>query len=249
MWLRRQLVALYGLEERSAHTPDEVNWDALPRACVLQLHWSRTRDLERTLKRYGFLVLVLTRHPLDTLISILHFARHEPETARWLDGANGNEHSILDAEPTSSVFRAYATGPRAQALLDVSGQWWEQALVSIRYEELVDAPSIELERVIDAVGISPTLAPDAVGRKVTFGALQAEAANRHFWQGKPYQWRELLPAAVAKEIAHTHAELLLRFGYDVRPDPWLTHAAAAANWHGKIDAHTVTSLDAQASVA
>ena len=132
MWLRRQLVALYGLEERSSHTPDEVDWPALPSACVLQLHWARTRAFERTLRRNGFRVLVLTRHPLDTLISILHFARHEPETARWLDGAEGDEHSILDADPTSPAFRAYATGRRAHALINLSSRWWDRSLVSIR---------------------------------------------------------------------------------------------------------------------
>ena len=50
MWLRRQLVALFDLEERSVHTPDEVDWDALPAACALQLHWPRTRAFARTLE-------------------------------------------------------------------------------------------------------------------------------------------------------------------------------------------------------
>ncbi len=249
MWLRRQLVALYGLEERSAHTPDEVDWESLPEACVLQLHWSCTREFERTLRRHGFQVLVLTRHPLDTLISILQFARHEPETARWLDGAKGDERSILEADPTSAAFRAYATSPRAQALLNLSGQWWERALVSIRYEELVAAPSVELQRVIDALGVTPALAPEEVGREITFGRLQAEAANRHFWQGKPQQWRELLPQAVANEIARPYAKLLRRFGYDVQADPELTAEEAAVRWHAKIGTHRAAALDPQASAA
>ena len=133
MWLRRQLVALYGLEERSAHTPDEVEWDTLPEACALQLHWPRTRAFVRTLERHGFRVIVVCRHPLDVLISILHFAGHEPETARWLDGAHGDEQTIIGADPSSPAFRAYAGGKRARALIDVSPQWWKHALVSLRY--------------------------------------------------------------------------------------------------------------------
>lgn len=238
MWLRRQLVALFDLEERSAHTPGEVDWLSLPEACVLQLHWPRTRGLVRTLRRHGFQVLVVSRHPLDVLLSILHFARHEPETARWLDGAHGDERSLLDADPTSPAFRAYAASRRASALLAVSPQWWEHALVSIRYEDLVAGPAQELARIVDAVGVAPALPPDGVSGAVTFSALRAEAANRHFWQGRPNHWRELLPADIATEVAHPHARVLSRFGYDLEPDPGLSWEEAASRWRTKLGAGT-----------
>jgi hypothetical protein len=234
MWLRRQLVALFGLEERSAHTPDEVHWESLPEACVLQLHWPRTRGFVRTLEQHGFRVLVISRHPLDVLISILHFAGHEPETNRWLDGAFGGEGSIIGVDPSSQAFRAYATGPRARALIDVSSQWWERGLVSVRYEDLVDEPALELGRIVDAIGVAPSVAPEAVAEMVTFGALQNEARNEHFWQGKPNHWRELLPHALAAEIARPYSSVLARLGYDMLPDPGLSYENAAARWQAKL---------------
>jgi Sulfotransferase domain len=234
MWLRRQLVALLDLEERSAHTPDEVGWETLPESCVLQLHWPRTRAFSRTLERHGFRVVVLSRHPLDVLISILHFSAHEPETARWLDGAYGDESSIVGVDPTSYVFWKYATSRRASALIDVSAQWWKHGLVAVRYEDLVAAPERELQRIVDAVGVAPTRSPEAVTETVTFRSLRSEAANQHFWQGRPNHWRELLPEPVATELAEAHAHVLDSLGYDVEPDPSLSHGEAVDRWRAKV---------------
>ena len=233
MWLRRQLVALFDLEERSAHTPAEVDWESLPKACVLQLHWPRTRSFVKTLDRHGFRVVVLSRHPLDVLISILHFSAHEPQTARWLDGAYGDERSIIGVEPTSHAFWKYATSRRAQALIDLSAQWWKHGLVAIRYEDLVASPALELQRVADAVGVTPALAPDAVTEQVTFGTLKSETSNQHFWQGQPNHWRALLPELEAGDIAHPHRRVIGKLGYKVDPDPRLTHGEAVDRWRAK----------------
>jgi hypothetical protein len=233
MWLRRQLVAMFDLEERSAHTPDEVDWETLPEDCVLQLHWPRTRGFVRKLDRYGFHVVVLSRHPLDVLISILHFSAHEPETARWLDGAHGDEHLIIGVEPTSHEFWKYATSRRARALVGVSAQWWKRGLVAMRYEDLVAEPARELQRVVDALGIRPALPPKAVTETVTFGALKSETSNEHFWQGQPNHWRALLPELPARDIARAHARVLNQLGYPVDPDPGLTHAEALDRWRAK----------------
>ena len=233
MWLRRLLVPLFGLEERSAHTPDEVGWESLPERCALQLHWPRKRGFVRTLERYGFQVLVLARHPLDVLVSILHFAVHEPETARWLDGAFGDERSIIGSDPTSRAFRSYAASRRARALIDVSSGWWERGLVSTRYEDLVASPVAELERIVDAVGVTPKLSPQRVFERVTFDSLRNEAANQHFWQGRPNHWRELLPATIATEIGRRHSTVIRRLGYELQPDPDLSCAAAVCRWNAK----------------
>ena len=234
MWLRRQLVQLYGLEEVSAHTPGEVDWGGLPERCVLQIHWPRTRPFRTMLRRNRFRVVALARHPLDVLLSILQFAPHEPETARWLDGLYGDEEAIIGATPVSRAFLEYATGPRARALLDVSMQWWRHDLVSLRYEDLVSDPARQLRRIAEAVGVPPVLRPEDVGEAVTFGGLKDEARNRHFWQGQPYHWRELLPAHVAEAAAAPYTRLLHTLGYSVDPDKALTDEVALACWNAKL---------------
>ena len=230
MWLRRLLVALYGLEERSAHTPGEVDWEGLPERCVLQLHWYRTRELRRLLGRSGFQVVVPVRGPLDALLSILQFAPHEPETARWLDGVHGDEREIVGVAPTSTAFLRYATGPRAKALLDVSPRWWDHATYAVRYVDLVEDPVARLTELAAAVRAPTAKSPSEAVEDASFRRLAAEARNNHFWRGRPGHWRELLPADVVEPIARAHWDLMRRFDFIAEPDPTLTHDEALARW-------------------
>jgi len=225
MWLRRLLTATYGLEERSAHTPDELDWETLPDGCALQLHWRRTPAFRKRLKRHGFSVAVLARHPLDVLVSILHFAPHEPQTARWLDGEGGNEDSLIGADPASPAFLAYATGPRAKALLSVTPEWWEHADVRVRYEDLVAHPAGELGRIVESLGGAPVTAPATAVETASFGRLRDEATNMHFWQGRPGLWSELVPTEYALAIASAYPEML-ELGYSVGVDA----PTARARW-------------------
>ena len=51
----------------------------------LPIHWEPEESFIKQLKAAEFKLLTICRHPLDTLISILHFCRFEPQTASWLD--------------------------------------------------------------------------------------------------------------------------------------------------------------------
>lgn len=225
MWLRRLLVAAYGLEERTAHAPDEVDWDGLPDDCVLQLHWHRTPVFRALLDTHGFSVVVLARHPLDVLVSILHFAPHEPQTACWLDGEGGGESRLIGADPASAAFLAYATGPRARALLSITPEWWDHADGHVRYEDLVETPAAELGRLVEELGVAPLVPAAQAVERVRFEELQQEATNLHFWQGRPGLWKELVPTRYALAIAAVHPEMQ-RFGYRVGVDV----ATARARW-------------------
>ena len=225
MWLRRLLVAAYGLEERAAHTPDEVDWDRLADGCVLQLHWHRTPAFRALLATHGFSIVVLARHPLDVLVSILHFAPHEPQTARWLDGESGDERRLVGADPASAAFLAYATGPRARALLSITPEWWDTGDARIRYEDLVERPVDELARLVDELGGTPVVSAAQAVEAVRFDELRDEATNLHFWQGRPGLWKELVPTRYALAIAAVYPEME-RLGYSVGLDA----ATAKARW-------------------
>ena len=199
MWLRRLLGAVYDLSDLSADTPAAVDWDRLPERCALQLHWPPTAALIEQLERRSFSTIVLARHPFDVLVSILQFAQNEPRTARWLNGAGGTELPLLGADPGSEAFRAYATGPRARALLGVTVEWWRSASLDtrVRFERLTASPREALAEITVALGGA---GPDQVDRaidEVTFDELQNETGNGHFWRGQPGHWRRLLPAEIA----------------------------------------------------
>jgi hypothetical protein len=103
-WFRRLLATTYGLEEWAVHNPADLDRAGLSSRCLVQLDWQRVEPFTSMLQRQRFRVVVLSRHPLDVLISILHFAPHEPLTARWLEGEGGDEVPIY-------TMRCRAAGP------------------------------------------------------------------------------------------------------------------------------------------
>ena len=243
-WLRRLLVELFGLNELAVHTPGELDWDRLPERCVVQLHWPRVRPLMDLLDSHGFHVCVPSRHPLDTLISILHFAAHEPETARWLGGAYGDERPIIGVEPCSNAFIAYSTGPRARALIGISPQWWNRHVAArIRFERLIADPSAQLERVAAASGVQPAIEIEQAIEKLPFTRMQQESTNEHFWLGRPGLWRRLLPPTYATAIAAPYLRHAHRHRYEVNPDHTLTVEAAFQQWRALSRATSAGSME------
>jgi hypothetical protein len=231
-WLRHMLALVFGAEELAVHRPDEIAWSRLPRACVLQLHWRRTAELEHDLRRHGFWPVVLARHPLDVLLSILHFATHDGATRHWLDGAGGGETSIHGAMPCSASFLDYACGPRAAALLDVSPEWQSATgAVLLRYEDMVVEPAQWLSRVVEAVGIVPRLpVAEAVAASTLPKMRQLNRARHHFWQGQPGLWKRLLTAECVTRIYAAQCGSFQSFGYDGAADPQLSRSQADASW-------------------
>jgi hypothetical protein len=233
VWLNRVLSDLLSLTPCYAHTPDEVAWSALPERSILQLHWTPEESFKGKLDRLGFVPIVLQRHPLDLLISILHFCRHEPLTARWLQSYSGDESSILDATPIDQSFVDYACSNRAAALLSLSSEWEEQAgAISVRYEKLVTNPTDAVSAVlsqlgakVDEHGIQSAL------EKHSLSANRQTASNSHFWMGTPGLWRRLILANDAIRIALRHKDLFAALGYDIDPDNSLTAGSALQLWH------------------
>jgi hypothetical protein len=194
----------------------------------LQIHWRREPEFEAALRRHGFRVLTIARHPLDVLISILQFAVHEPETARWLCGRHGDEASIWGAMPRSRPFLEYATGPRAAELLAVTCDWWAApGVVPLRYEDFVADPVRELNRLAEHIGPARADASE-VRDRAALGKIPT--TNSHFWQGKPGLWRALVPTAEATEVRAAIAPALAELGYACDPDPALDAVTADRNW-------------------
>lgn len=243
-WLWHLLTALYDVPGLAVHSPLEVAWDALPESCVLQIHWPRVESFASRLREHGFRIVVMARHPLDVLISILHFCIHDRATARWLEGEGGNERPIFGAMPRSSAFRAYATGARAAALLRVTNEWWEiPGSLGVRYEDLNRDPCGELRRLARALGGWPRKSVEEVVEATTIPKLRLRWQNSHyFWLGKTGLWRALLPAADADLLLQTIAPRLARLGYSFDPDPGLSDEQADANWVNLVWAELVDDL-------
>jgi len=230
-WLRHLLSSVYGIEEHSRHNPLDLDWERLPEGCVLQIHWHPVESFLRRLEEYGFHVIAMARHPLDVLISILHFSLHDP-TARWLEGEEGNERPIHGAMPRSTAFLDYAVGKRAQALLSVSREWWSfPGATQVLYEVLNRDPVGELHRVVQEVGGRPLMALEEAVALQTIPRLREQTGNEHhFWKGRPGLWKSFLTTHESQRLAQVLQPQFVDFDFDWDADPALEPGQADANW-------------------
>jgi hypothetical protein len=207
-----------------------VHWDALEENCVLQLHWRKDEPFSKLLGSNGFRVLTIARHPLDVLISILHFCPREPRTARWLDGECGGESGIIGRSPVSAEFLRYATSSRASALLSVSREWWNSpGTLDFRYEDLVARPLDTVDVLLSELGPSPAVPADVL-QALTLENARQTSINGHYWQGKPGQWRSLLTGERVIAIREAQTAAFDTLGYRSDFDPRLTDTAALEFW-------------------
>jgi hypothetical protein len=230
-WMRYLLRDACGLTELAHNNPWDVDWDALPERCILQMHCHRTPELVDRLRRLGFARLHMSRHPLDVLLSILQVCEAVPETAEWVAREGGDESAIAGRSPQDPAFLEYATGARARALLAITPEWWDDGdpSVLLRYEDLVEDPHGRLAAVIDGLGLAPVapLGATVEANRIDRLRFWSEA---FFWRGSPGLWRRLLTASQAEAIRDAVAPEFWTRLYRFDPDPALTPDAADAAW-------------------
>src|SRR5918993_5848391 len=73
-WFRSLLTTAFGLTDYAMHDPKGIPWDSLPSRVVVNLHATPDDFLRGRLRTLGIRPIVIARHPLDALISVLHFA-------------------------------------------------------------------------------------------------------------------------------------------------------------------------------
>jgi hypothetical protein len=226
-WVRMVLARALDLEEIAVH-----NWadlpSTLPENCILQIHWYREPNFQSFLRKNKFYLIVLARHPLDVLLSVLHYVRYEPMTHRWLEGNCAIPPELAGSSSVSAAFNQYATSWGAENLLSISYQWWhEPAALRIRYEELVRDPIGRFSAIAKAFdGKTEKLQP--ILQEISFEKFRA-TPNRHGWQGQPGLWGRLIPTFTALNIYLYHRRIFDALGYPL-PLSLTTLAHAKRSW-------------------
>jgi hypothetical protein len=227
------LSSILGIFESAVHVTSELqsalDWYALPDEFVVQVHCLRTSETSAFLDRLRIQPIGIVRHPLDVLISILHFCGFNAETAQWLGGEGGNESAILGQAPTDPAFLDYALSPRARLLLSVSAQWVASGYAYVRYEDLVASPGPTLERFLEAPP-HMALPIETVVRAHSIAKLRGSSRNPHFWQGQPGLWRSLIPEPVATQIYRRHRNVFDSLGYTIEGARDLSKPEIEMNW-------------------
>jgi hypothetical protein len=225
-WVRSVLGDILKLDQIAVHNYTELK--SVPPRAIVQLHWYREPCFQHFLRVHGFKTLVLARHPLDVLVSILNFIQHEPLTARWLEGNAEIPPSLIGRSPVSREFLRYATSWGAENILAISYQWWHDSdAVKVRYEQLVQRPN---ETLINLARVFDPAARDDNGAISRFSLpFFQNLPNRHGWQGRPGLWRELIIYSDARTIYKRHRRVFDVMGYSVKPY-WLRRADALRRW-------------------
>lgn len=230
VFMRRVLTEVLGLPNYGVWTPGEARWDQFPSDLSLAIHWRYSRELEGFVRERGFRITVTARHPLDVLLSILHYAPTDADTNRWLEGEAGDERALTAAvTPVDEAFVRYALSWRFAALLDVSVGWAARADAVLRYAEFVANPRAEIETLLRQFGLTPVNDVDASIRMHAPNLTERRTPG-HFWRGEPNHWRRLILPALAHAIRERHPRAFSTFGFACDPDPELTEAQARANW-------------------
>jgi len=225
-WLRGILGDSFELQHIAVH--NYLDADNIPQRCVFQLHWYHEPNFQAFLSEHQFQVITIARHPLDILISVLHFVRYEPETAKWLGGNCEIPHSLAERSPSSDEFLEYAVNFGSENLLSITYQWWhDHSAIKIRYEDLVGTAEAEAVRISKLLRVPTERIPGAVAANSLerFKSLP----NRHGWQGRPGLWRELIPFENANTIFARHRPIFEKLGYGIKPTA-LTREKAEKNW-------------------
>lgn len=226
-WVRSTLAKAMDLQQLAVHNPKDIP-SVLPDRLVLQIHWYREPAFQLFLRSHAFRIVVLSRHPLDVLLSVVRFVKYEPLTARWLEGNAEIPPGIHHHPPASPAFRAYATSWGAENLLSISYQWWnELAAIKVRYEHLVEQPVREFSNLLEKLH-QPV---DGVPAAVSANPLEVlrNTPNRHGWQGTPGLWRQTVLPADAWHIFRRHRRVFQFLNYRV-PPYLLTRRSALRNW-------------------
>jgi len=216
------------MREIAVHNYLEAPSD-LPERCFLQVHWYREPNFQEWLRARDFRIMTISRHPLDVLISVLHYIRYEPGTSRWLEGNAELPEALIKSTPGSQEFINYATSFGAENLLSISYQWWhENQVIKVRYEDAVSDPARVLGLLVQDLGGDPKSVVPWLER-LSLKNMQ-KLPNRHGWQGRPGLWRKLIIPFDAIRIFRRHRTIFQEFGYSVMPYI-LSRKTALRNWH------------------
>lgn len=226
-WLKNVLAQALDLQQFGVHNPAEI-LSTLPERLALQIHWYREPNFQAFLRDKGFRIIVIARHPLDVLVSVLHFVRREQLSRRWLEGNAELPSDLGQSTPASPEFLAYAESWGAENLLSVSYLWWHDPdAIRVHYEDLVKRPletfsSIATQLNQSAEGIRTAVEKNPI-------TVLRNTPNIHGWQGTPGRWRRLIVRSDALRIQQRHERIFATLGYGV-PLYFLTRRRALQNW-------------------
>lgn len=214
-WIRRVLADVLVAEELPIAHPADLDWEGLPDRFVIELHWQRSRLLERALRERGIAVISTARHPLDVLLSILMFSQRNQSAREWLAVHGGNEALLQGCGPGDPAFLEWAVSSSARVLLSLTPAWWSTPTTHrLRYEELMADPDTGLATLLERCELKALSDPATAVANNSPATIRAMSGGERVWQASSYAWRETLGTECVDALMDTHREVMVSLGYD-----------------------------------
>ncbi len=153
-WLLRVLEDVLEVPGFSVDHPGDVAWESLPSHILLEIPHPRTRLLQTRLGTQDFVVVSISRHPSETLLSIadLSGAGSFPASQSF-DVACPSVAEVPGSGFSEDEFLDWATSDAAHQLLSITSSWWElPSTVRVRFEDLVLRAGEVWSTIIEASG-------------------------------------------------------------------------------------------------
>ncbi len=196
-----------GIPLHAVEHPADVAWQEIRDRVILSVIWRYSDHLRSTLAANGFREIVVARHPLEVLLSVLRHSQIVAGRSQWLGAPDYPEARLAGADPASPEFIDWATSDRAAALLAVSADWWQEpAAIRVRFDELLSDPPSVLARVRQELDVTPrlTVFRDGSPRDQAGDALRAESL--------PAGWERYLTEEALAGILRAHGGEFSRLG-------------------------------------
>lgn len=240
--LRSVIAASLDLTECASHDPGTL-LGHLPRGSITQVHAPYSTALHESLREREVVIVTPIRHPLDALLSMLHFAQFEPQVAQWLGG--NHLRDVLGCDPTSRAFREFALGNGARALLQVSVDWAPHAALTVRFRDFCHDPEAIVTR-LQGEKVSARLS-ERVWTAADF-SRHATMPNMHGWMGRPDYWREFIPSSLAHEIREAQRPAFEIAGFTLEGAQSLSPVDIRRHWAAAFSGTTPAHLTVAAPV-
>lgn len=246
LWMRavfRRLAEALGLEFRNTF-PTSTSDEIPDRVRVVLTSWSSSFSAE-LLARADVRVLHLIRDPRDVLLSGMRYhLRAAPEGERFLHtprsrlgGATYQQHlNALDGVEAKLLFEM--RGKHAETVSEmVAWDYGRANTIECRYEDLMaDTEGRAFARHLRDLGLPEpevSLGARVFWEQSLFGGLapeeqRSDRVRTHVEDGRVAQWRQALPASVARTYAEEFGEALVHLGYEDHPTRWLNEVRHAA---------------------
>lgn len=214
-WVSFSLAHLYGAEQLAVHNFTDLSHIKIPRKVVLQLHDSPSnKKLANYLLDNDYKVITVARHPLDVLISILHFTQVRTDPVQWLDGAAHIE-DLRGLDPSSEKFIEWCLGDNASRVLAITYEWACSGKARVvRYEDLLENPIESFKDAVSYVG-GKTDSSKIIQTIEKFDINFFRKANKHGWKAKKGNWINFFTINDAQSIYNRHKDIFELFDYDV----------------------------------